>query len=99
MDIDALTLSHAILRAVWAEERNIAETYTLLAITDELGIDGKTLLEQSNEPDIAKEYETNTETCIARGVFGFPTYIIEDEPFWGQDRLDFVERKLQTKEV
>ena len=98
-DVDALALSHAVLRAVWAEERNIAEINTLLTITEELGIDGKTLLERSNEPGIAAEYQTNTETCIARGVFGFPTYIIEDELFWGQDRLEFVERKLQTKAV
>ena len=98
-DVDALALSHAVLRAVWAEERNIAEIDILLTITDELGIDGKSLLEQSKEPDIAKEYQTNTEMCIARGVFGFPTYIIDDEPFWGQDRLEFVERKLQSKAV
>ena len=39
-------------------------------------------------------YEANTQRAIAAGVFGAPTYIIDGEMFWGQDRLDFVQRRL-----
>ena len=40
------------------------------------------------------DYDLLTDEAIARQVFGAPTYIVDDEPFWGQDRLDFVDRKL-----
>ena len=40
------------------------------------------------------EYEANTQAAIEQGVFGMPTFVIGDELFWGQDRLDFVARAL-----
>jgi 2-hydroxychromene-2-carboxylate isomerase len=39
-------------------------------------------------------YEANTRAAIDASVFGAPTYVIDGELFWGQDRLDFVERRL-----
>ena len=82
---DALKLSNAILRAVWAEERNIADPGTLRATAGENGLDGDAVRE---------EYAANTAEAIGRGVFGAPSYIYQGELFWGQDRLDFLERAL-----
>jgi 2-hydroxychromene-2-carboxylate isomerase len=48
----------------------------------------------ANSADAHAAYEANTQEAIDRGVFGAPTYVIDDELFWGQDRLDFVERAL-----
>ena len=45
-------------------------------------------------PDKAK-YEAFTQEAVGRSVFGAPTYIYKDEMFWGQDRLEFLERALQ----
>ncbi len=85
-------LSNAILRAVWAEERNIADAETLAAIAGENGLDGDVLLAEA----VAGEYAADTAEAIERGVFGAPTYIHAGGLYWGQDRLDFLERALDT---
>ena len=90
----ALKLTSALLRAVWAEERNIADADTLAAIASEQGFDAKRLAERAAAADIGARYDALTQEAIDRQVFGAPTYIYRDEPFWGQDRLDFLDRAL-----
>ena len=90
----ALKLTGALLRAVWAEERNIADADTLAAIASEQGFDAKRLAERAAAADIGARYDALTQEAIDRQVFGAPTYIYRDEPFWGQDRLDFLDRAL-----
>jgi carboxymethylenebutenolidase len=91
----AMTLAGAMLRACWAEERNIADPPALRAILQEQRMNADALFERA-EGDAAKAaYEANTQEAIERGVFGAPTYVYEGELFWGQDRLDFLERALQ----
>lgn len=91
---DPLRLAHAILRAVWAEERDISDIATLEAIARETGHDAPALTAKANEPEVRTAYEALTEEAIARGVFGAPTYVYKGELFWGQDRLDFLDRAL-----
>ncbi len=93
---DPLKLAHAILRAVWPEERNIADAATLEEIARETGHDGPALTAQAKAPEIQKMREAHTEEAIARGVFGAPTYVHNGELFWGQDRLDFLDRALSA---
>lgn len=90
----ALKLTGALLRAVWAEERNIAENDTLAAIASEQGFDPRSLAEAAASVGIGERYDALTQEAIDRQVFGAPTYIYRDEPFWGQDRLDFLDRAL-----
>ena len=90
----ALKLTGALLRAVWAEERNIAESDTLAAIASRAGIRRQSLAERAAAADIGERYDALTQEAIDRQVFGAPTYIYRDEPFWGQDRLDFLDRAL-----
>jgi len=90
----ALKLTGALLRAVWAEERNIADADTLAAIVAEQGFDAKSLADRAAETDIGERYDALTKEAIDRQVFGAPTYVYRDEPFWGQDRLDFLDRAL-----
>jgi len=92
--VGALKLTGALLRAVWAEERNIAESDTLAAIASEQGFDAASLAERAAASDIGERYEALTQEAIDRQVFGAATYIYRDEPFWGQDRLDFLDRAL-----
>ncbi|HEX6142788.1 MAG TPA: 2-hydroxychromene-2-carboxylate isomerase [Geminicoccaceae bacterium] len=91
---DVAPLSEAIMRAVWEEERNIADPETLAAIAADQGLDGRSLLEAAEGPEVARRYDENTSLAIEAGVFGVPTFRIGDELFWGQDRLDFVEEAL-----
>jgi 2-hydroxychromene-2-carboxylate isomerase len=92
---DVGRLSQAMMTAVWAEERNLAERATLLAIAAEQDQDGETLLAAAAEDAAQRAYGANTEAALAAGVFGVPTFQIGDELFWGQDRLDFVARALR----
>jgi 2-hydroxychromene-2-carboxylate isomerase len=92
--LDTGKLSNAILRAVWAEEKNIADEDTLIAVANAQGMDGTALLTAGKSDEIGDIYDAFTQEGIDRQVFGAPTYIYKDEPFWGQDRLDFVKRAL-----
>ncbi|WP_019141840.1 2-hydroxychromene-2-carboxylate isomerase [Noviherbaspirillum massiliense] len=90
----ALKVTGGVMRAVWAEERNIGDPDTLAAIAQEAGYDGKALLKSSETASVQAEYDRYTEEAIAANVFGAPWYVVDGEGFWGQDRLDFVERAL-----
>jgi 2-hydroxychromene-2-carboxylate isomerase len=85
-----LALAGDFMRAVWAEERNIADAGVVAEIAARHGI--------ANAADaVAKgkaAFEGYTQEAVARQVFGAPTYVYRDELFWGQDRLDFLDRAL-----
>jgi 2-hydroxychromene-2-carboxylate isomerase len=89
----AMTLAGAVGCAIWEQERNIADAATMQAIADECGLPA-VLAARVQAPEIAEKYAALTQEAIARGVFGAPTYIVGDELFWGQDRLDFLDRKM-----
>lgn len=91
---DVGDLTTAIMRAVWELEANIADRCTLAQVAAGCGFDGDGLLELANDPEVADLHGANTEEAISRGVFGAPTYVLDDELFWGQDRLDFLDRAL-----
>ena len=91
----ALDLAGAIMRALWAEDKNIADDAVLVQIANQCGMDGNLLLRSAETPGVQAQYEKNTDEAIAANVFGAPWYIVDGEGFWGQDRLDFVERALK----
>ncbi|MGZ8289616.1 MAG: DsbA family protein [Telluria sp.] len=90
----ALHLSGAIMRALWAGEKNIADEETLAQAANLLGFDGRMLLKSSQTAGVQEQYDRNTDEAIAAHVFGVPWYVVDGEGFWGQDRLDFVARAL-----
>ena len=85
-----LAISGDFLRAVWKEERNIADIGVLTEIAARHGVaDAPAAIVQGKAI-----FERNTQEAVTRQVFGAPTYVLRDELFWGQDRLDFLERAL-----
>ncbi|MFO1316887.1 MAG: 2-hydroxychromene-2-carboxylate isomerase [Burkholderiales bacterium] len=92
--LQALALFGAIGRAVWEQDRNIADPATLRDIASECGLDAAALAARAQHADMSARYKALTDEAIARGVFGAPTYVLDGELFWGQDRLDFLARKL-----
>jgi 2-hydroxychromene-2-carboxylate isomerase len=90
----AIALAGAVGRAIWEQERNVADAATIQAIAEESGLPAADLAERVQAPEIAEKYAALTQEAIARGVFGAPTYVVADEMFWGQDRLDFLDRKM-----
>ena len=93
-DLDAWGLCLALMRAVWAQDRDIADPETLAEVAREVGIDPAAVLSAEAQEPAAGARETYTREAIDRQVFGTPTYVVGNELFWGQDRLDFVERTL-----
>lgn len=91
---DVGELTHALGRATWQEERDISDPDTLAEIATACGLDGAALLSASAAPEYDDELSAEAQAAIARGVFGYPTYALGDQLFWGQDRLDFLERAL-----
>ena len=92
--LDAQALSHAILAALWSEEREIADPAVRAAIGDALGMDGAALVVAEQHPGIAADWAANNAAAVARGVFGSPTFFLGDLWLWGQDRLFFLEQAL-----
>jgi carboxymethylenebutenolidase len=91
----AMRLAGAIFAAVWVHEGNIADEGTLAALLAQEGLPAARL-EESRGPAVQARYAANTQAAIDAGVFGAPSYVIGGEIFWGQDRLDFAERKLRA---
>jgi 2-hydroxychromene-2-carboxylate isomerase len=91
----AMAIAGAILAACWAQERNMADDKVLAELLQEQNLP-VSLLEQSHSQAVQVRYEACTQAAIDAGVFGAPSYVIDGEIFWGQDRLDFVERALAS---
>lgn len=90
----AMRLALHVMRAVWAEERNIADERTLAELLAEADLPAARI-DDAQRQDVQERYEADTQQAIDAGVFGAPSYVIDGEIYWGQDRLDFVERRLQ----
>ena len=95
--LDAFPLSHAILRAVWAEERDIALAETRRQIADENGYDGAALVAAEQSARVLELYRSYGDEALALGVFGAPSFVLDGVIYWGQDRLGFVDRALAKK--
>jgi 2-hydroxychromene-2-carboxylate isomerase len=95
--LDTFPLSHAILRAVWAEERDIALSEVRRQIADENGYDGAALVAIEKSPRVQELYRAYSDEALALGVFGAPSFVLDGVIYWGQDRLGFVDRALAKK--
>lgn len=91
----AMRLAGTVMGAVWADELNIDDAATLIELLRRCALPA-TLWEAAQNPEVQARYETCTQQAIDAGIFGAPSYVIDGEVFWGQDRLDFVERRLDS---
>lgn len=91
----ALELAGRFGAAVWVEQRDIGDEATRRAIVAEAGLPDD-LHARAAAPATAGRYATYTQQALEAGVFGAPSYVVDGEIFWGQDRLDFVARRLHA---
>ena len=91
---DPLGLAQALLTAVWAEQRDVSDAGTLREIAEATGHDAGALLAAAEQAGTAKAYAALSEEAVSQNVFGSPSYVYRNEVFWGQDRLDFLDRAL-----
>jgi 2-hydroxychromene-2-carboxylate isomerase len=89
---DLGALVHGFLRAVWAEDRDIADDAVVRACLGAAGFDPG--LADRGMLTGAETLARNTEEALRRGVFGAPTYVVGEEVFWGQDRLPHLDAHL-----
>lgn len=90
----AMRLAGAILKACWAENRNMADEADLAKVCQEQGLEPRGLIAAAKSDESLKRFEALTEEAISLQVFGAPTYAYKGELYWGQDRLDFLDRAL-----
>ena len=89
----AMRLTGAVLAAVWAQERDIASAATRAELLAECGLAAQRA-DAAKAPEVQATYERNTQQAIDAGVFGAPSYVVDGEIFWGQDRLELLQRRL-----
>ncbi|MBL6454192.1 2-hydroxychromene-2-carboxylate isomerase [Belnapia sp. T6] len=93
-DAPAIRLAHRVLKACWEDELDPGDDVVLGRLIGEVGLDGPAVLALGREPRWAEMRAADSEKALARGVFGAPTYVVGDDMFWGQDRLEFVAKRL-----
>lgn len=91
-DVDAF--SEMLLAALWRDDRDVADRDVLAGLLTAAGFVAGPVLDLALDPEVQAEFAANSAEAIRRNVFGSPTYIVDGEPFYGQDRLEFVARKL-----
>lgn len=85
-------LAHDVLEAHWRYDADLADRKTLAKIATDAGFDATPLLDAALSPEVVAAYQANNAEAAARWVLGSPTYFIDGDMFYGQDRLDQVER-------
>jgi 2-hydroxychromene-2-carboxylate isomerase len=94
--LDALSIATAFGRVIWERGQNLADAAVIDVTLAEVGLDAADLRQRFSRAELVAAQEENTQAALARGVFGAPSYVLDGELFWGQDRLDFLERALAT---
>ena len=89
----AMRISGAVFRAVWEQELDIASPDTLALLLAQCGL-AANRLELSRGQPVQEKFQANTQAAIAAHVFGAPSYVVNGEIFWGQDRLEFLQNDL-----
>ena len=89
-------LAHAFLQGHWRDDADLADAATLARLAGDAGYDAEALLEAAVTPEVKSAYAANTREAIERSVFGSPTYFVDGDMFYGQDRLEMVERALDS---
>jgi 2-hydroxychromene-2-carboxylate isomerase len=94
LDVDSL--SHGFLQGHWRDDADLSDVDTLTQLISAAGLDPRPLLDAAATPETKAIFQRNTDEAIHRSVFGSPTYFVDGDMFYGQDRLELVERALQT---
>ena len=88
-------LAHTFLESHWRDDADLADQATLQRLATAAGYDPLPLIEAAASPEVRAAYEANTVEAMDRSVFGSPTYFVDGDMFYGQDRLEMVERALR----
>ena len=90
-----LAFCDAAFKVIWVEALNLNDAAVMAAALDHAGFDPAELLALASDAEVKEQLKQLTQTAVARGVFGAPTFFVGDQMFWGQDRIHFVKKALQ----
>lgn len=85
-----------VFAAVWADDRDIAEEAVIADLLKQSGFDADAVIAKANSPEVAAIRAMNTEDAITADATGVPSFVLNGEPFWGQDKLDALDHALTT---
>ena len=85
-----------VLAGVWANDDNIADEAVLTSYLSQVGLDARPALLDAKTDEIAAIRDRNSQDAIAADAVGVPTYVLNGEPFWGQDRIELLDQALTT---
>ena len=85
----------AVYRAIWVDARNMNDFAIVAEVLQHAGFDPDQLMALAVDQAVKDQLKVQTQDAVARGVFGAPTFFVNNQMFWGQDRLDFVKEALQ----
>lgn len=86
--------SHRAFRAIWAYDKDITDEHVLEGLVADCGLDGHAILDAAKSDAVKAVYEQNQKDGVALEIIGSPCYVLDGEPFWGQDRLDLLEEAI-----
>ncbi len=89
-----LPLAHRFYRAYWVEGVNLRSDEGLARVLQEAGLEPESTLARARQPEAKERLRSATDEGIGKGIFGVPAFLVEGELYWGQDRMDQVERAL-----
>lgn len=92
----AATYIETMFRAMWEDGRKLDDLAVVVATLKEAGLDGERIAAQTQEQAVKDELVTNTEKAVARGTFGAPTFFVDDQIYFGKDRLRDVEEAISA---
>tara|TARA_A100001037_G_scaffold302031_1_gene332796 strand:+ start:1609 stop:2211 length:603 start_codon:yes stop_codon:yes gene_type:complete len=91
---DMYEITRALMRGCWVDEKNVGDPADVAAIVDSVDLDGKTLVKAAESEAVAAELAANTEESLADGTWSVPSFVVDGEPFFGQDRLEMIDWRL-----
>jgi 2-hydroxychromene-2-carboxylate isomerase len=94
--VQAKRFAQSVYDAAFARSLDVTGVEAVLALAAEVGMNRANLAEALESPEIKERLKTEVDAALARGVFGSPFVIVDGEPFWGNDRLDEIDRWLAT---
>ena len=95
-NIDVKNLIFSFQKAVWADEKDISNENVILEICKTNKFESSSIITDANSEEIQNEYKNNTKDALSKNVWGSPTFVYNNELFWGQDRIEFLERAIQN---
>ena len=88
---DVAELVYELMRTVWVREEDVSETSVVVGAIERSGESVDDLLAAANHSNVQDIIIENSEQAVSKGVFGVPSYVVGEEVFWGQDRLEFLD--------